>query len=701
MAATWLLTMKPTFMSEWQALPAKEAQQIHSKLALLTEDPTPDGKVKKRLEHFEGKICRIRSGDYRLFYTFEKPYVSVLALRKRDEKTYDGGVGAEKLGGLDAELRERSRPSWSDQIDTPLSKKSRKEEKHLLPNPITEELLRRLSVPESHWRTLAAITTEEDLLNCNGVPDDVLLLIDQAIGQRPIAAVMQERDLVVQKADDLLRYKDGELLGFLLKLNPEQEKFVAWGMKATGPTLLKGGPGTGKSTVALYRARAMIEALKRAGIERPRLLFTTYTNALVRFSEQLLASLLGDDARLVTVRTADSLVMEAARHGGRQFTLADSKEVLALVAQAGTTATFSGNTLQKKAQAQTVERLGIDYLVEEISGVIYARRIATLDAYQEAARPGRQIALNRVQREGVWRVREALGPLLRERGKHLWQEIRGFAAELAENGDAGQKYDAVVVDEAQDLEPSVLQFLVASCKEPNRLFLTADANQSIYGGGFRWTDVHSSLRFQGRTGVLKANHRSTREIGEAAHQYLQLGELDDERAERSYMHEGPRPAVRAVRSFGDQIALLERFLRSAATELRLAIGSFAVLVPSEKEGKRIADGLVERGVQASFMSGKELDLAAKTVKVITLKSAKGLEFPAVALAGFDGGYPWIKDGLSDEERDEALSREQRTMYVAMTRAMRALLVVLPEASESPLFQGFDSRFWNLGSHEEV
>ena len=286
-------------------------------------------------------------------------------------------------------------------------------------------------------------------------------------------------------------------------------------------------------------------------------------------------------------------------------------------------------------------------------------------------------------------------------GNTYGRRFAGLLPNWLQKGNAGQKYDAVVVDEAQDLEPSGLQFLVALCKEPNRLFLTADANQSIYGGAFRWTDVHSSLRFQGRTGVLKANHRSTREIGEAAHQYLRLGELDDERGERSYMHEGPRPAVRAVRSFGDQIALLERFLRSAATELRLAIGSFAVLVPSEKEGKRIADGLVERGVQASFMSGKELDLAAKTVKVITLKSAKGLEFPAVALAGFDGGYPWIKDDLSAGERDEALAREQRTLYVAMTRAMRALLVVLPEASESPLFQGFDSRFRNLGNHEEV
>jgi superfamily I DNA/RNA helicase/mRNA-degrading endonuclease RelE of RelBE toxin-antitoxin system len=690
--------MKPTFMSEWQALPAKEAQQIHGKLALLTEDPTPDGKVKKRLEHFEGRICRVRSGDYRIFYTFDKPYVSVLALRKRDEKTYDGGVEAEALGGLDAELKERPRPSWSDQIDAPLVRKS-KEDKHPLPAPITEDLLRRLGVAEVFWKALASVTTLEDLLNCTGVPDDVLLMVDQAIGERPLSAVMQERDLVIQKTDDLLRYKDGELLGFLLKLTPEQEKFVDWGLRATGPTLLKGGPGTGKSTVALHRARAMIESLKKAGTERPRVLFTTYTNALVRFSEQLLESLLGDDAKMVTVRTADSLVMEAARHGGRQFVLVDSKEALALMGRAAAAAEFSGNALQKKAQAQTIARLGLDYLGEEICAVILARRIATLDAYQEAGRPGRQISLNRVQREAVWRVREALLPLLRETGKHFWQELRSLAADLAEKSDAGPKFDGVIVDEAQDLDPSVLQFLVALCKEPNRLFLTADANQSIYGGSFRWTDVHSSLRFQGRTAVLRANHRSTREIGEAAHSYLQLGQIDDERGERSYVHEGARPAVRAVRTFGDQVALLERFLRSAASELRLAIGSFAILVPSEKEGKRIADGLSERGIHATFMSGKALDLAAKTVKVITLKSAKGLEFPAVALAGFDGGYPWIKSSMSDEESEEALAREQRTLFVAMTRAMRALLVALPEPADSPLFQGFDPQFWNLGSQE--
>ena len=68
----------------------------------------------------------------------------------------------------------------------------------------------------------------------------------------------------------------------------------------------------------------------------------------------------------------------------------------------------------------------------------------------------------------------------------------------------------------------------------------------------------------------------------------------------------------------------------------------------------------------------------------------------MALAGFVyGSYPIISSGASADERAELLARSQRTIYVAMTRAMHALLVVIPEHSESPLFQGFDERFWNF------
>ena len=62
------------------------------------------------------------------------------------------------------------------------------------------------------------------------------------------------------------------------------------------------------------------------------------------------------------------------------------------------------------------------------------------------------------------------------------------------------QYDAVVIDEAQDLDANCLRLLVALCRTANRLFLTADANQSIYGSGFRWTDVTTRCAFAAAPG---------------------------------------------------------------------------------------------------------------------------------------------------------------------------------------------------------
>ncbi len=66
------------------------------------------------------------------------------------------------------------------------------------------------------------------------------------------------------------------------------QKFVNWALDASDPTLIKGSPGTGKSTVALYRVRALIAHLKKNGLAKPKIFFTTYTNALITFSQQLL-----------------------------------------------------------------------------------------------------------------------------------------------------------------------------------------------------------------------------------------------------------------------------------------------------------------------------------------------------------------------------------------------------------------------------
>lgn len=696
------ITFKASFRNELLALDARHARDIDAKIVQLADEPEHAPPLKKRLRDADG-LYRLRYKHYRIFYTFDDAHVNVLALRKR-ATAYDTELPApEHLDGpeedeLDLALltgvraaAARNASQWLE--ETPKSKLKETS----LPEPITSALLRALRVDSKYHAALTGCSTEEALLDCESVPEAVRMQLVDALLGRPLEEVIQQPEFVLQQPEDLVRYKEGELLGFLLRLNPEQEKFVTWGVNAQGPTLLKGGPGTGKSTVALYRTRVMLDSLRRNGIAQPRLLFTTYTRALTRFSEQLLAQLLGADVACVQVCTADSLAtrLYEARFGARP-TILQGRELDAVFDEVLKDTRFEGNSLVQAAQRQTLEKLGRDYLRDEVLGVIQARGLRSVDEYLAASRPGRKVALNQTQRHAVWRVHNALERFVTRTNQMPWSILRARAAEAAQASE--ERYDAVLVDEAQDIDPSALRMMVNLCVAPNRLFLTADANQSIYGASFRWKDVHADLNFAGRTGVLRANHRSTREIGEAAYSYLTAGGvLDGEEPQREYVHSGPVPAARTVASLHDEAEVVARFFHGATRALRLGLGACAVLCPTNSVAKQLADTLSASGTRASFMAANELDITAPGVKTLTLKSAKGLEFPVVAVAGFTSGhFPLFPRDCSEEARAEVLSQERRTMFVAMTRAMRALLVVTPESGAVELFDGFDMANWNLG-----
>ena len=100
MSGEWLLTPTHTFLAMWRALPNKESHQVLEKIGLLEQDPMPDGKAKKQLKYVNREVYRLRCGDYRIFYTYRDPYVSLLKLDRRDDDTYENDVEAEYLGDL-------------------------------------------------------------------------------------------------------------------------------------------------------------------------------------------------------------------------------------------------------------------------------------------------------------------------------------------------------------------------------------------------------------------------------------------------------------------------------------------------------------------------------------------------------------------------------------------------------------------------
>lgn len=703
------LLHKPTFTNQLLTIPQDRVLQVLEKIELLRDDPKPHGKLKKKLHGYKGNIYRLRSGDHRIIYTYGDGWVALLGVDARKD-VYKG----QKLVAGETDLDVSSLPDMEDLlaptpvITPPLAASNTKDAptektQNWLPAKLTADFLRRLLVPNQFFAELTPCQTLDDLTSA-AIPEALRERIFDAITVPNFDQVLSQPDLISSGTDDLLKFKEGNLLGFLLKLNPEQEKYVTWAINSKGPTLLKGGPGTGKSTVALYRAREVLNRLKDEGISQPKILFTTYTNALVKFSQQLLTQLLGADAKFVDVKTADKVAYALVMKAASKPAIASSAQQKRLLKQAlvDAIATLSGNRLQQQAQRLILQRLHPDYLLEELSSIIAARNLQTLADYESTPRSGRSVRLNKTQRQAVWHLYQHFTQQLSEQTVEIWPQLRNRALEVLAAAETPLVYDAVIIDEAQDLEPNALQLLAQLCRQPNRLFITADANQSIYGSSFRWADVSQSLKFVGRTGILRMNHRTTQEIDAAAHSYLYDGSLDDETLEPQYIHSGPPPAIRAVSDREQEGHLLAQFCRAAAREFRLGMGACAILTPSDKAGKALADQLCYLGVESHFMTSKDFDLNRKGVKVLPLKAAKGLEFPIVAIAGFfDGVYPYIPKGTSELEIQEILARERRTLFVAMTRAMRALLVVVPaprpKRNLSPLLQSFSSDLWNLGN----
>jgi len=285
------INMTPSFAAEIQQFPKDLAAQLWEKIDFLLNDPLPDGKVKKKLK-IKKHLYRMRIGQYRLFYTFGSNWVRLLTVRRRDGKTYAKGMPGiesevpETIGlgeelddvELDDELIEDNWQSKAFEFQPDKVSVTK------LPTTITTEFLLQLGVDAGYFPVLCACESEDALLNA-AIPSDVLEKVLDHIFPKPIEEVIQEPSLIVGSIDELARFKEGDLVTFLLKLDAEQIRLVKRSLK--GPTLVKGGAGTGKSTVALYRVKAMLDDAP----DNARLLFTTFTRALTTVSRQLLEQL--------------------------------------------------------------------------------------------------------------------------------------------------------------------------------------------------------------------------------------------------------------------------------------------------------------------------------------------------------------------------------------------------------------------------
>jgi hypothetical protein len=245
---------------------------------------------------------------------------------------------------------------------------------------------------------------------------------------------------------------------------------------------------------------------------------------------------------------------------------------------------------------------------------------------------------------------------------------------------AGQ-YDALMIDEGHDFKAEWLKLVVQMIHpDSNSLLVLYDDAQSIYGGAKKLRFSFSSVGVQakGRTTILKLNYRNTAEILSVARAFaddlLSAKDAEEDQAPTvqpmSTGRRGPKPLLVKLPKLSDQTEYLATRLRDA-NKHGLAWSEMAVVYRSYATGSAVVDALKRKGIPLEWQQDKKRSYNPdhESVKVVTMHSSKGLEFPLVAI-------PEI--GLFSEEDD--LQDEARLLYVAMTRATQELIMTYGENS---------------------
>jgi hypothetical protein len=245
------------------------------------------------------------------------------------------------------------------------------------------------------------------------------------------------------------------------------------------------------------------------------------------------------------------------------------------------------------------------------------------------------------------------------------------------------QYGAVLIDEGHDFEPDWYKLIVQMIDpNTNSLLVLYDDAQNINGSASRRKFTWKSLgvQAQGRTTILKLNYRNTLEILAVARNFAnelldaQAGEDDGVPliAPESAGRRGALPELIRVEHARDELPCLIQRIRDEQARGR-RLDDIAVLYRYGWQGDKLRESLTRADIPCRVAEGKDkssLFVVKDCVKLITMHSSKGLEFPLVII-------PYLGE-LPKPGEDE--SHEARLLYVAMTRATERLLLIHHEDS---------------------
>jgi superfamily I DNA/RNA helicase len=440
-------------------------------------------------------------------------------------------------------------------------------------------------------------------------------------------------------------------------------------------TLVKGGAGTGKTALAVARV-AHLSQTPEMGYGP--VLYLCFNRTLAATVAQILDGQFG--GRYPRDRIEVSRVLQWSQH------YLSTRRLLPPVKNDGEwLRNRVGLLLVRHPELKQQLDGSVRGIVDEIRYILRPNGFASVDEYLGLERRGMRTSLKQAQRSAIWLLYSLLPEVCGD-----WVELEDLP-QLALTALASDPtfvpYRAVVVDEAQDLTPVMIRLTRAMVGgDDRRLFVLADVAQSIYPSGFYWAQRELRAR-GGQVNYLRTSYRTTREVHALA-QSLYDGVPDAELQQdlgATYppARSGPLPELAVHESVEEEAswlaAAIRRDLEGDAEHGGWRPEQIAVLAQTRAALARIATALSAAGlpIPAREREGYRLDLSAATIKLATIHSAKGLDFPVVYLAGL------TKSDLFESDTGPGL---RPLLYVGMTRSGFRLVLSTIEGVVHPLIE---------------
>ena len=487
-------------------------------------------------------------------------------------------------------------------------------------------------------------------------------------GRRVVRLDDELLDAAATGTDDFVLVGEGALLAAVARprsdrmgdivatIQREQDEVIRAPLE--GITIVQGGPGTGKTAVALHRVAYLLYA-NRDRIEHTGVLVIGPSARFLRYIGDVIPGLGEQAVRLA--RIGDLLGEDIA-------TVQESPEVRRV----------KGDVRMATVLARQVRRWPWASIREEdwdaLPEAMLAQLLTDPTALEAAARdvlPARDLELLSAAAADGWTEADVAlldeltalvarrRPRRRQRSSdtariedtldvlELDARMRSAARErMQRQADGGREdgekvYGHVVVDEAQELSAMQWRMLVRRCPSGS-MTVVGDLDQSMRPEPLAdWEQLAADLPGRVRVYELTVNYRTPAEIMSYVEQQAAITGIR-RHPPRSVRSSGRPPQVRAIAPTDVASAV-----REAVTAMSETSGTSAVIAP------------------ASWAPQLCQDLEGSNVVCLTARAAKGLEFDAVVLVAPD-----------------VIAREQggAALYVALTRATRDLVVLTPQSA---------------------